>query len=182
MCIRDRHVPRGWPFPVLGEWDILLTAHAVAAGAPPPAVLGAVQGSDLGTYLVALTAAIPIALGVDPDLAGKLVAMGFGASIAGLCAAWAASLAGRGLEGEADSRTAVRASWTAGVITTVLLACAWPGLHFDLAGLNGRSVEAALPQLLALLLVLDLRRGAGPAAACAAGPVSYTHLTLPTKA
>jgi len=172
------HRPRGWPFPVLGEWDLLLTANAVAAGHPPPALIGAVQNGDLGTYLVALLAAVPIALGADPEFAGKLVALGFGAAVAGFVAAWAAVLAAHDFEVEEGTPNAAGGAWTGGLVAAVLLATAWPGLHFELAGINGRTPEALLPQLLALFLVLDLRRGGGVAGATAAGVCSGIALLL----
>lgn len=172
------HQPRGWPFPVLGEWDLLLTSSAVAAGQPPPAVIGAVQGGDIGTYLVALIAAVPIALGFDPELAGKLVAAGFGAAIAGLAAAWASVMAAHDFEVEEGTSNAAGGALAAGLVTAALFATAWPGLHFELAGINGRTTEALLPQLMATFLVLDLRRGGGVPGAAAAGACLGVSLLL----
>ncbi len=172
------HRPRGWPFSVLGEWDLLLTSQAVAGGAPPPALIGSVQGGDIGTYLVALLAAVPIALGVDPVLAGKLVATGFGAAVAGLAAAWAAVLAAHDFEVDEGTTKAAGGAWAAGLITAAALATAWPGLHFELAGINGRTPEALLPQLMATFLVLDLRRGGGVGGAAAAGVCLGVSLLL----
>ena len=137
------HGPRGWPMDVLGEWDLLLTALAIAAGNPPDAAIGTLHGHELGSWLVAALVALPIRLGLDPVTAGKWVAVAFGASSAGVIA-WFAAWLGR------DSRTS---ALVAGGLAALLVAVAWPGLHFELQGVNGRTPESLLFQLLAVVLV-----------------------------
>jgi hypothetical protein len=137
------HAPRGWPMNVLGEWDLLLTALAIASGYAPDAAIGTLHGPELGSWLVAALVAVPIRLGVDPVTAGKWVAVAFGASSAGVIA-WFATWLGR------ESRTAGIA---AGGLAGLLVALAWPGLHFELQGVNGRTPESLLFQLLAVVLV-----------------------------
>lgn len=142
------HQRRGWPsMNVWGEWDFLLTAQAIAAGHAPDAVLGSMHGNELGSYLVAALVAVPVSLGVDAVVAAKGVAMGFGmvfVGAAGWLAGWMANEAGA--EG-GPTRTAAS-------LSAVVLAFAWPGLHFELAGLSGRTPEAAAFQLLAIAAVL----------------------------
>ena len=147
VCHLLIHLPRGWPFQVRGEWEILLVALSAAAGDFPPLPAGAIHGVEPGAYLVALLAAPLIALGVTPVLAGKLVALGFGSALAGLCAGWTHTL------------VVVRhgpgpARWAA-LLVAVVFACAWPGMHFDLAGMSGRTPESLFFQLLALRLLLS---------------------------
>ena len=143
------HLPRGWPFPVRGEWDVLLVSMSMAAGDFPALALGALHGSSPGSYLIALLAAPLVALGVNSVLAGKLLAMLFGASLAGLCTALAVSLA--------DSRDSSARLWTGG-LCSFFFAFAWPGLHLDFVGLSGSTPESLVFQILALVLVLT---GAG---------------------
>jgi hypothetical protein len=94
------HLPRGWPFDVRGEWDLLVTAQAIAAGQAPPVALGAVGGTELGSYLVATTMGAGMALGIDGVLVGKLLALAVGAGTAALITGWAwwlaSAVSGRG--------------------------------------------------------------------------------------
>lgn len=148
------HGPRGWPMNVLGEWDLLLTALAIAAGDAPDAAIGTLHGNELGSWLVAAVVALPIRLGLDPVAAGKCVAVAFGASTAAVIV-WLATWLSR------ESRTA---SLAAGGLAGLLVAVAWPGFHFELQGVNGRTPEALLFQLLAVVLVVTAAESGGLAA------------------
>ena len=140
------HAGRGWPMNVLGEWDLLLTALAIAGGEAPDAALGTLHGNELGSWLVAALVAIPIRAGVDPVAAGKGVALAFGAASAATVAWLAAFLA----------RESIRGAVIAGAAAALLVALAWPGLHFELQGVNGRTPESLLFQLTAVALVVRL--------------------------
>jgi len=139
------HLPRGWPFPVRGEWDVLLVSVSMSVGDFPGLALGALHGSSPGSYFIALLAAPLLALGLSPVLAGKVLAMMFGASLAGLCTALAVSLV-------ASQDTSARL-WTGG-LCGFFFAFAWPGLHLDFVGLSGSTPESLVFQMLALFLVL----------------------------
>jgi hypothetical protein len=151
LCHLLIHVPRGWPFQVFGEWEILLVSLSAAAGELPPLPAGAIHGVEPGAYLVGLLAAPLIALGMSAALAGKVVALSFGAAMAALCTFWTVSLVDE-LHGVGPAR------W-AGLLVAVLFACSWPGQHFDFAGMSGRTPESLLFQLLALRLALPLAGG-----------------------
>lgn len=148
------HTPRGWPMDVPGEWDLLLTALAIASGNAPDAAIGTLHGNELGSYLVAALVALPVTLGMDVVAAGKWVALAFGAGSAGVVGWLAAWL---GLRAGAASKDAL----TGAVMAGALMAAAWPGLHFELAGVNGRTPESLLPQLLAVALLVTLSPDAG---------------------
>jgi len=135
------HSARGWPMNVVGEWDLLLTALAIAAGDAPDAAIGTLHGHEAGSWLVAWLVALPLRFGVDAVTAGKWVATAFGAGSAATVAWLAARLA----------RDTARGAWLAGGTAAVLMAAAWPGLHFELQGVNGRTPEALLFQLLAVV-------------------------------
>jgi len=150
------HAPRGWPMDVPGEWDLLLTSLAIAQGAAPDAALGTLHGHELGSYLVAALIALPVWLGVDAVEAAKYVAMGFGAGSAATIGWLSVTF---GVSAGLDRRHALSAGLVSGVIT----AAAWPGLHFELAGVNGRTPESLLPQLLAVALLVTLPPSAGRA-------------------
>ncbi len=166
------HLPRGWPFPVRGEWEVLLVSMSMAAGELPPLALGALHGSSPGSYAIALLAAPLIALGMSPLLAGKVLAMTFGASMAALCVGLAVSL--RGPHSSHKARL-----WT-GALCAVFFAFAWPGLHFDFAGLSGSTPESVVFQLLALVLALPAQGGGGRGRALGSGfAVSLAWLLSP---
>ena len=44
--------PRGWPFYIPGEWDVLLVARAIEAGDPPAMVIGSLHGYQPGSWLI----------------------------------------------------------------------------------------------------------------------------------
>lgn len=134
---------------VPGEWDLLLTTLAIAQGAAPDAALGTLHGNELGSYLVAALIAVPVWLGADVVEAAKWVAMGFGAASAATIG-WLAATLGRGVG--LDHRKVLAAV----ALSAVLVAGAWPGLHFELAGVNGRTPESLLPQLLAVAFLVTL--------------------------
>jgi len=127
----------------------LLVALSVAAGDLPPLPAGAIHGVEPGSYLSALCAAPLLALGLGPVLAGKLVALLFGSATAAVCAGWTAVLV-RSAHG---SRTAHAAA----LLVAVAFAVSWPGLHFEHAGMSGRSPESLLFQLLAVALLISGR-------------------------
>lgn len=165
------HLPRGWPFPVRGEWDVLLVSMSMAAGDFPALALGALHGSSPGSYFIALLAAPLLALGVKPVLAGKVLAMLFGASLTGLCTALAVSLV--------DPRNPSARLWTGG-LCGFFFAFAWPGLHLDFVGLSGSTPESLVFQILALVLVLTAAgRGGRIRALCSGLSVSVAWLLSP---
>ncbi len=140
---------------VWGEWDFLLTAQAIAAGHAPDAVLGAMHGNELGSYVVAAGVAALMKLGFDVVVAAKALALAVGASIAGLVAGLSAWLA---REGGLRTREAGRCA----ALSALLVSCAWPGMHFELAGLSGRTPESVPLQLAALALVVTVPQDEGP--------------------
>ena len=164
------HGPRGWPMEVPGEWDLLLTSLAVAAGDAPDAAIGTLHGHELGSYLVAALVALPVAFGAAPVAAAKWVALLFGAASAGVLSGLAAALA---LD-EAPRRSAVLAA----LATACVVAFAWPGLHFELAGVNGRTPEALLPQLIAVALVVTATPVRLPLRASVAGAAAGLGILL----
>ena len=148
--------PRGWPqMHVWGEWDFLLTAQAIAAGHPPDAVLGAMHGNELGSYVVAAGVAALMNLGLDVVVAAKVLALAVGASIAGVVAGLSAWLA-------RDGGLRTREAAVCGALSALLVSCAWPGMHFELAGLSGRTPESVPLQLTALMLVVTVSQDEGP--------------------
>jgi len=166
------HLPRGWPFPVRGEWEVLLVSMSMAAGDLPPLALGALHGSSPGSYAIALLVAPLIALGMSPLLAGKVLAMMFGAAMAGLCVGLSVSLVGSSASQQARL-------WT-GALCAVFFAFAWPGLHFDFAGLSGSTPESVVLQVLALVLALPSQGGGGRGRALGSGfAVSLAWLLSP---
>ena len=166
------HLPRGWPFPVRGEWEVLLVSMSMAAGELPPLALGALHGSSPGSYVIALLAAPLIALGCSPLLAGKLLAMALGALMAALCVGLSVSLVG------ASSSPGTRL-WS-GALCAVFFAFAWPGLHVDFAGLSGSTPESLVFQVLALVLALASQEGGGKGYALGSGcAVSLAWLLSP---
>jgi hypothetical protein len=145
---------------------------SMAAGDMPPLALGALHGSSPGSYVIALLAAPLIALGMSPLLAGKVLAMTFGASMAALCVGLSVSLSGPGSSGRARL-------WT-GTLCSVFFAFAWPGLHFDFAGLSGSTPESLVFQMLALVLALAPQGGGGRGRAIGSGfSVSLAWLLSP---
>jgi hypothetical protein len=91
--------------------------------------------------------------------------MGFGAAAAGLLSATAAWLVLRdprlprpGLGGPPAS---LRGPALAALSAALLLAAAWPGWHFELAGTTGRTPEALPFQVLALIAALRFWAGRG---------------------
>jgi hypothetical protein len=147
------HGPRGWPMEVPGEWDLLLTALAIRAGAAPDAAVGTLHGNELGSYVVAGMVAELVRLGADVVVAAKWVALAFGAGSAAVVAwlgAWLAARSGQGARGAAVS----------GLVSASMVAAAWPGLHFELAGVNGRTPESLLPQVLAVAVLVSTPRQA----------------------
>ena len=174
------HRPRGWPqMHVWGEWDFLLTAQAIAAGHPPDAVLGAMHGNELGSYVVAAGVAALMKLGLDVVVAAKVLALSVGASIAGLVAGLSAWLA---REGGLRTREAA----TCAVLSALLVSCAWPGMHFELAGLSGRTPESVPLQLAALALVVTVSPDGGswlgPRALLAGASLGLSWLLSPVTA
>lgn len=183
------HVPRGWPWlERRGEWDFLMTAVAMGAGEPPDAILGAVHGFELGSYLVAALVAIPVALGADPTASVRVLAMLLGAVFVG-AVVWLSSWFAVRL---ADWRRAARAVGVMGLV----LALGWPGLHMEFEGLSGNTVESFVLQLLAAALVVTAPSAPGwrrplavgfllglaglfsPVAAWSAGAVGLVGLVL----
>lgn len=147
---------RGWPrMDVRGEWDVLLTTLALAAGDPPDAVLGAVHGYELGSYLIAALVSLPVTLGADPVVAAKLVALGFGALLAGATVWLATWLALRASPDAEPLRVAVAVG-----PTILVVACAWPGLHLEFAGLSGNTLESFALQVVAVGLTISRSPGA----------------------
>ena len=155
------HLPRGWPFPVRGEWEVLLVSMSVAAGDIPPLALGALHGDSPGSYIIALLAASLISLGMSPIVAGKVLAMTLGAAMAALGAGLAVSLV-------EESRSQGVRLWT-GLLCALLFSFAWPGMHFFFAGLSGSTPESLVFQMLALVLALAPRGASGPARALGCG-------------
>lgn len=155
------HAPRGFPdMNVLGEWDLLLTALAIAGGDAPDAAIGTLHGNELGSWLVAWLVAIPVWLGMDPVAAGKWVATAFGAASAGVIG-WLATRLATEAGPLAGDATCDRRKWTiaAGALTGLLVATTWPGLHFELQGVNGRTPESLLFQLIAVAVVVTSADG-----------------------
>lgn len=138
--------PRGWPSWELGEWDVMLVAEALLAGERVELGVGAIHGHELGSYLISFVL-IPLRwLGLSSLIAAKVVATSIGAISTGLAVGTAAALGHR----RADLRGAVLAAALVAVVASV----AWPSWHSDLAGLNGRTPESALPTLAGGLLLL----------------------------
>jgi hypothetical protein len=131
---------------VLGEWDVLLPAIARAQGRDVPAPIAAIHGGDFGAAGLSVLLAPFLRGGADPLLVGKLAATAFGAASAALTALLAFRLV------PGDRGTPWRLA--AGLTTAFVVAWAWPGLHFELMGLSGRTPEALPFQLLATLAAL----------------------------
>ncbi len=187
------HGPRGWPFAVLGEWELLLPAAALAAGEEVPVGVGALHGTELGTYLVALLASVPIRMGLSPLVAGKFLAMFVGAATAGLLSWWAGrwvsaprTQVGLGIDVPLSAEPLQAAPHRvrpglAAVIVAGLFALAWPGWHFELAGLSGRSPEALPLQILAAVLLLGPARPSRFALAAAGTLLGLAWLLSPAS-
>jgi len=141
------HLPRGWPFTDRrGEWDFLMTAVAMAAGEPPDVVLGAVFGSELGSYLIAALVAVPVAFGADPPAVTRVLGLLAGLIFVGT-ATW---LSGWFAVRIAGSRAAAASVGAASGV----MALAWQGLHMEFEGLSGNSVESFLLGFVALSVVV----------------------------
>jgi len=168
--------PRGFPAHQPGEWEVLLTARALASGDVLAAPVGTIHGFEFGSYLLAALAAIPIAAGLDAVLVSKALAAAVGASLAGLLTAWAWAVAEeRGTSGPLAAGAAA-----------LLIAGLLPAWHAATAGLNGSTVEGLLPQVAAMMLATRPRPDRRRALACGAliglawtfGPTALGGLVL----
>ena len=155
------HGPRGWPFPVSGDWDVLLAARAFATGTPPNVWLETLAAHDLGLLLLARLLAIPLAAGADPVLTARLATLALGAIAAGSLAALAHTLV------PAEHRP------RAVLAVALLVATAAPGWHGAVVGLHASTPEATALTFLAWALAV-----AGPLGAAAAGGLQAFALLL----
>ena len=145
ICHLAFHWDKPWLSWQLGEWDVVLVAEALLAGERVDLQVGAIHGHELGAYLVALLL-LPLRwLGMSSLLASKTLVTLLGAGVAGIASASAAVLAQR--------RVGTGRGVVAGVLVGLVLSVCWPNWHGDLAGLSGRTPEAALPALGAGLLL-----------------------------
>jgi len=134
-------VVRGWWHrPVHGEWDVLVSAVAIADGRLPGLSVGAIRATESGSALLAWVAAAPIALGLAPEHVSRLLALALGMALVGIAADWAGKRAG--------------SPWGA-AIAGVLLGLGWCHLHHETMGLWGTSVEALLPLLLGTRIAVE---------------------------
>jgi len=140
------HEARPWLSWELGEWDVALVTEAILAGERVELQVGAIHGHELGSYLAAL-ALLPLRwLGVPSLVASKTVALAVGAIATGIAVGVATGIARR--------RTgSSRAGVVAALVVASVVCVSWPSWHRDLAGLNGRTPESALPALCAALLL-----------------------------
>lgn len=156
------HGSSGWPhFVAQGEWDVLLTASAMAGDGLPHVVTGTIRGQEFGSYLVALLVALPIAAGVAPVVAGKLV----GLTLGSLTAATTVSIAAGLVSGVASQRAVVAAAF----IGTAILAFSYPDWQAVSGGVDGSTRNSVLPQVLATGLALSLCNRPAPGRAVLAG-------------
>ena len=134
-------IPRGWPYFAPGEWDVLLVARSIEAGAPPEMIIGSIHGYQPGSWLVGGVVALLLLCGVPVLIAAKAVAMTAGAATAALCAGAASSLCKR-------PEGALVAS---GVVGLAMALC-WPSWHHGLSGVSGATPESVPFHLAALFL------------------------------
>lgn len=120
---------------------MLLPAAAWAAGSEVSASVAALHGADLGAAAWAAVLSWPIRLGADPIVVARIALLVVGGAAAALSAHIAAAVAGgRG------------ARWAA-LTTGALVAGAFPGWHFELLGLSGRTPESVPLQLGAIAIL-----------------------------
>ena len=145
--------------PFEGEWDVLLTAKAFAAGEVLPVAAGSIHGFEVGSYLTAAVAAVPLLFGADPTWASRLVAAGIGAAGVGAAAWGAANLLPADRAGERNFVAAAVA---------VLASFCFPQWHWLNVGITGTSIEAAVLLVPATLLAASAERSSGRSAAVGA--------------
>ena len=133
------HVPRGWPFPVAGDWDVLLPALALAGGAELPSWRGGLAAHEAGLLLLVWLVSMPLRLGVDPVVLARVLALGFGALTAGSVAALTHLLVDR-----EPGRAALGAA--------LVVAGTLPGWHQVASGLHASTPEATALALCAVAL------------------------------
>lgn len=134
-------IPRGWPHYTSGEWDVLLVARSIEAGAPPEMVVGSIHGFQPGSWLVGGVVALLLLCGVPLLIAAKAVMMTVGAATVALCAGTASSLCKR-----------PEGALVAGGVVGLAMAICWPSWHHELSGLSGATPESVPFQLAALFL------------------------------
>lgn len=156
-----------WRAPAEGEWDILLTARAAAAGAVPRAATGSIHGFEIGSYLVGLLAAVPIRLGLDPTLTSRYLAALIGSAGAGLVAGTAFAF----------SRAAGRNPAVGSAVAAALAIVVWPHWHFANLGLTGTTIESSI--LLTTLFALLAWDGPTPRAGLAGAVFGMAALFSP---
>ena len=122
-----------WSSPAEGEWDVLLTSRAIAAGNPPPGAVGSLLGFEAGSYLTAAATALAEALGATSRVASRFVGAGVGAALAAIVVLGSASLS-RGRS----------ARLPAAALGTLAVAFCWPLWHFLNIGVTGTSMEATV--------------------------------------
>lgn len=158
------HLPSGWPFPVPGEWDLLLPASVFADGVIPRRWLGGLGPHEAASALLSVLVAAPLALGLDPTWVARTIAMGFGALAAGSLAvlSWHAASP---LEPSAPLDRDIRG--LAAAITALWVATTLPSWHSEASALDGSTPEATALMLAGFALLVGAH--AGPARPLAAG-------------
>lgn len=143
-------VPRGWPFPVPGAWDVLLPATLLADGAWPERWFAGLGFGDGGTLGVVLLATGLLETGLDPVVSARLLGAAFGA----LAAASLGLLAWRLAEPQERG---------VAVVTVAAGVAVLPGWHDAIAGCHGSTPEGIAVLLAGLAAVVWERAALGGA-------------------